>query len=79
MSRFGICQVDVSPSLGRPFIGYSRSNGICEVNDSSYVMACVFESEKAKSVFVSIDNIGMLVEDTSLIRERIEKRLDMSE
>lgn len=78
MSRFGISKMDISPPLGMPFIGYSRPGGISEIHDPLYVTACVFESEKAESVFVSIDNIGMLVEDTSLIREGIGKRLDMS-
>jgi len=79
VSRFGISKMDISPPLGMPFIGYSRPDGISEVHDPLYVTACVFESEKAKSVFVSIDNIGMLVEDTNLIREGMGKRLDMSE
>ena len=28
-----------------------------------------------KTVFISIDNIGMLVEDTNMIRERVANRL----
>ena len=28
-----------------------------------------------KTVFISIDNIGMLVEDTNMIRERVASRL----
>ena len=32
-----------------------------------------------KTVFISIDNIGMLVEDTNMIRERVASRLYLSE
>ena len=35
----------------------------------------VFEKDEMKTVFISIDNIGMLVEDTNMIRERVASRL----
>lgn len=78
MSRFGIQKEMINPSLGAPFIGYHRQDGIEAVHDSLYVTASIFESKQTTSVFVSIDNIGMLIADTDVIREGIANRLSVT-
>ncbi|MCQ4090519.1 alkaline ceramidase [Exiguobacterium sp. LL15] len=78
MSRFGIHQEVINPPLGAAFIGYHREEGVASIHDSLYVTASIFESEQTTSVFVSIDNIGLLVADTDTIREGIADRLDVS-
>lgn len=77
MSRFGIHQEVINPPLGAAFIGYHREVGIASIHDPLYVTASIFESEQMTSVFVSIDNIGLLVADTNTIREGIADRLDV--
>ncbi|WP_149427230.1 alkaline ceramidase [Exiguobacterium acetylicum] len=78
MSRFGIHREEINPPLGATFIGYHREVGVASIHDSLYVTASIFESEQTTSVFVSIDNIGLLVADTDTIREGIADRLDVS-
>ncbi|AOT00488.1 alkaline ceramidase [Exiguobacterium sp. U13-1] len=78
MSRFGIHQEVINPPLGATFIGYHREEGVASIHDPLYVTASIFESEQTTSVFVSIDNIGLLVGDTDTIREGIADRLDVS-
>ncbi len=78
MSRFGIHQEVINPPLGAAFIGYHREEGVASIHDPLYVTASIFESEQTTSVFVSIDNIGLLVADTDTIREGIADRLDVS-
>ncbi|WP_214769724.1 alkaline ceramidase [Exiguobacterium sp. s39] len=78
MSRFGIHREEINPPLGAAFIGYHREVGVASIHDSLYVTASIFESEQTTSVFVSIDNIGLLVADTDTIREGIADRLDVS-
>ncbi|MER2124794.1 MAG: alkaline ceramidase [Exiguobacterium indicum] len=78
MSRFGIHQEVINPPLGAAFIGYHREEGVASIHDPLYVTASIFESEQTTSVFVSIDNIGLLVGDTDTIREGIADRLDVS-
>lgn len=78
MSRFGMHREVINPPLGTAFIGYHREVGIASIHDPLYVTASIFESEQTTSVFVSIDNIGMLVADTDVIREGIAGQLDVS-
>lgn len=78
MSRFGIHREEINPPLGAAFIGYHREVGVASIHDPLYVTASIFESEQTTSVFVSIDNIGLLVADTDTIREGIADRLDVS-
>ncbi|WP_394679556.1 alkaline ceramidase [uncultured Exiguobacterium sp.] len=78
MSRFGIHREEINPPLGAAFIGYHREVGVASIHDPLYVTASIFESEQTTSVFVSIDNIGLLVGDTDTIREGIADRLDVS-
>ncbi|WP_410503033.1 alkaline ceramidase [Exiguobacterium acetylicum] len=78
MSRFGMQKELINPPLGASFIGYHRQNGVAAVHDSLYVTASIFESEQTTSIFVSIDNIGMLVADTDVIREGIADCLNVS-
>ena len=78
MSRFGIQKELINPPLGAPFIGYHREVGVASIHDSLYVTASIFESKQTTSIFVSIDNIGMLVADTDVIREGIARRLNVA-
>ena len=78
MSRFGIQKELINPPLGAPFIGYHREVGVASIHDSLYVTASIFESKQTTSIFVSIDNIGMLVADTDVIREGIANRLNVA-
>lgn len=75
MSKVGVYKVDITPPLGIDFIGYHRPTGISNIDERIYVTAFVFESKETKSVIISIDNIGMLIEDTIIIREQIAKEL----
>ncbi|QWG54615.1 alkaline ceramidase [Bacillus mycoides] len=75
MSKVGVCQVDITPPLGIDFIGYHRDTGINNIEEHIYGTIFVFEKDEVKTVFISIDNIGMLVEDTNIIRERVASRL----
>ncbi len=77
MSKVGVSKVDITPPLGIKFIGYHRLSGITNVDERIYATAFVFESNKIKTVFISIDNIGMLIEDTSRIRKKIAVELNI--
>ncbi|MED1612878.1 neutral/alkaline non-lysosomal ceramidase N-terminal domain-containing protein [Bacillus paranthracis] len=75
MSKVGICKVDITPPIGIDFVGYHRETGIKNIEERIYGTVFVFEKDEMKTVFISIDNIGMLVEDTNMIRERVASRL----
>ncbi|MCI4057979.1 neutral/alkaline non-lysosomal ceramidase N-terminal domain-containing protein [Bacillus cereus] len=75
MSKVGVCKVDITPPIGIDFVGYHRETGINNIEDRIYGTVFVFEKDEMKTVFISIDNIGMLVEDTNMIRERVASRL----
>lgn len=75
MSKVGVCKVDITPPVGIDFVGYHRETGINNVEERIYGTVFVFEKDEMKTVFISIDNIGMLVEDTNMIRERVASRL----
>lgn len=75
MSKVGVCQVDITPPLGIDFIGYHRDTGINNIEEHIYGTIFVFEKDEVKTVFISIDNIGMLVEDTNIIREQVANEL----
>ncbi|WP_144512719.1 neutral/alkaline non-lysosomal ceramidase N-terminal domain-containing protein [Bacillus mycoides] len=75
MSKVGVCKVDITPPIGIDFIGYHRDTGINNIEEHIYGTIFVFEKDEMKPVFISIDNIGMLVEDTNIIRERVASRL----
>ncbi|WP_166705029.1 neutral/alkaline non-lysosomal ceramidase N-terminal domain-containing protein [Bacillus albus] len=75
MSKIGVCKVDITPPVGIDFVGYHRETGINNIEERIYGTVFVFEKNEMKTVFISIDNIGMLVEDTSIIRERVASRL----
>jgi len=77
MSKVGIYKVDITPPLGIDFIGYHRETGIRNIDEHIYATAYVFESNQTKTVFISIDNIGMLIEDTVIIREQIANELNV--
>ncbi|PFA63069.1 alkaline ceramidase [Bacillus sp. AFS015802] len=77
MSRVGVYKSDITPPLGTEFIGYHRPGGIMEVDERIYSTAFVFEHQHDKSVFISVDNIGMLINDTAVIRKRIAAELDV--
>ncbi|HDR4421066.1 TPA: neutral/alkaline non-lysosomal ceramidase N-terminal domain-containing protein [Bacillus cereus] len=77
MSRIGVCKVDITPPVGIDFVGYHRETGINNIEERIYGTVFVFEKDEMKTVFISIDNIGMLVEDTNIIRERVASRLHM--
>jgi hypothetical protein len=78
MSKVGVFKVDITPPLGIEFIGYHRPTGVKNVDERIYATAFVFESNKTKTVFISIDNIGMLIDDTSIIREQIAIELNIT-
>ncbi|MGD6891220.1 neutral/alkaline non-lysosomal ceramidase N-terminal domain-containing protein [Bacillus mobilis] len=75
MSKVGVCKVDITPPIGIDFVGYHRETGINNIEERIYGTVFVFEKDEIKTVFISIDNIGMLVEDTNMIRERVASRL----
>ena len=75
MSKVGVCKVDITPPVGIDFVGYHRETGINNIEERIYGTVFVFEKDEMKTVFISIDNIGMLVEDTNMIRERVASRL----
>ncbi|PFD47215.1 alkaline ceramidase [Bacillus cereus] len=75
MSKIGVCKVDITPPLGIDFIGYHRETGINNIEERIYGTIFVFEKDEMKTVFISIDYIGMLVEDTNIIRERVASEL----
>ncbi|PGX16457.1 neutral/alkaline non-lysosomal ceramidase N-terminal domain-containing protein [Bacillus sp. AFS033286] len=77
MSKIGVCKVDITPPLGIDFIGYHRDTGINNIEERIYGTIFVFEKAEMKTVFISIDNIGMLVEDTNMIRERVASELHL--
>ena len=77
MSKVGIYKIDITPPLGIDFIGYHRETGIRNIDEHIYATAYVFESHQTKTVFISIDNIGMLIEDTVTIREQIANELNI--
>ncbi|HDR7565794.1 alkaline ceramidase [Bacillus mycoides] len=76
MSKVGVCKVDITPPIGIDFIGYHRDTGINNIEEHIYGTIFVFEKDEMKTVFISIDNIGMLVEDTTMIRERVASELN---
>ncbi|MGR3764271.1 neutral/alkaline non-lysosomal ceramidase N-terminal domain-containing protein [Rossellomorea sp. NS-SX7] len=78
MSKAGISKVDITPPLGIDFIGYHRPYGIQNIDEKIYATALVFENGGSKAVLVSVDNIGMLVEDTNCIRQRIATALNVT-
>jgi Neutral/alkaline non-lysosomal ceramidase, N-terminal len=78
VSRVGVYKIDITPPLGIDFIGYHRPEGIKNIDEPIYSTAFVFEHNRDTSVFISVDNIGMLIEDTSAIRKRIAEELDIS-
>ncbi|PEI92662.1 alkaline ceramidase, partial [Bacillus pseudomycoides] len=61
MSKVGVCKVDITPPLGIDFIGYHREAGISNIEERIYATIYVFENNQTKTVFISIDNIGMLI------------------
>ncbi|HDX9625223.1 TPA: neutral/alkaline non-lysosomal ceramidase N-terminal domain-containing protein [Bacillus anthracis] len=75
MSKVGVCKVDITPPIGIDFVGYHRETGINNIEEHIYGTVFVFEKDEMKTVFISIDNIGMLVEDTNMIRERVASEL----
>ncbi|PGK34112.1 alkaline ceramidase [Bacillus anthracis] len=75
MSKVGVCKVDITPPIGIDFVGYYRETGINNIEERIYGTVFVFEKDEMKTVFISIDNIGMLVEDTNMIRERVAREL----
>lgn len=75
MSKVGVCKVDITPPIGIDFVGYHRETGINNIEERIYGTVFVFEKDEMKTVFISVDNIGMLVEDTNMIRERVASRL----
>ncbi|MHC2834912.1 neutral/alkaline non-lysosomal ceramidase N-terminal domain-containing protein [Bacillus sp. F9_6S_D1_P_5] len=75
MSKIGVCKVDITPPVGIDFVGYHRETGINNIEERIYGTVFVFEKDEMKTVFISIDNIGMLVEDTNIIRERVASKL----
>ncbi|MBK5426267.1 neutral/alkaline non-lysosomal ceramidase N-terminal domain-containing protein [Bacillus sp. TH30] len=75
MSKIGVCKVDITPPVGIDFVGYYRETGINNIEERIYGTVFVFEKDEMKTVFISIDNIGMLVEDTNIIRERVASEL----
>ncbi|MEK4521946.1 neutral/alkaline non-lysosomal ceramidase N-terminal domain-containing protein [Psychrobacillus sp. FSL W7-1493] len=77
MSKVGIHRIDITPPLGTDFIGYHRPVGIKDITERIYTTAFVFEVNEEKSIFISIDNIGMLIEDTLIIREQISAQLNI--
>lgn len=77
MSKVGTYKIDITPPIGIDFIGYHRPNGIRNIDEQIYLTAFVFEYQESKSVFISIDNIGMLIEDTKIIRNHISKELNI--
>jgi hypothetical protein len=79
LSKIGVYTVDITPPLGIGFIGYHRPTGVRDIHDRIYATAFVFEKGEERSVMVSVDNIGLLVEDTTIIREQISKSLEISE
>ncbi len=78
MSRVGVYKVDITPPLGIDFIGYHRPSGVRSIHERIYTTAFVFEKGEQKTIIVSIDNIGMLIEDTNCIRDQIAEELNMS-
>ncbi|MDE4085287.1 neutral/alkaline non-lysosomal ceramidase N-terminal domain-containing protein [Planococcus maritimus] len=78
MSATGVYTVDITPSLGMEFIGYHRENGIQNTDERIYATAIVFESAENKTVLISIDNIGMLIEDTDEIRKQTADALKLT-
>jgi hypothetical protein len=77
MSNIGVCKVDITPPVGIDFVGYYRGTGINNIEERIYGTIFVFEKDEMKTVFISIDNIGMLVEDTMMIRERVASELNV--
>ncbi|MBP3970723.1 neutral/alkaline non-lysosomal ceramidase N-terminal domain-containing protein [Bacillus sp. WL1] len=75
MSKIGVCKVDITPPVGIDFVGYHRGTGINNIEERIYGTVFVFEKDEMKTVFISIDNIGMLVEDTNMIREQVASEL----
>ncbi|HGA0508221.1 TPA: neutral/alkaline non-lysosomal ceramidase N-terminal domain-containing protein [Bacillus pacificus] len=75
MSRIGVCKMDITPPIGIDFVGYHRETGINNIEERIYGTVFVFEKGEMKTVFISIDNIGMLVEDTNMIREQVASEL----
>ncbi|PEY30130.1 alkaline ceramidase [Bacillus cereus] len=78
MSKVGVCKVDITPPLGIDLIGYHRKTGISNIEERIYATVYVFENNQTKAVFISIDNIGMLIEDTRIIREQVANELNVS-
>ncbi|AZQ48987.1 neutral/alkaline non-lysosomal ceramidase N-terminal domain-containing protein [Bacillus sp. GX] len=75
MGKVGVCKVDITPPIGIDFVGYHRETGINNIEERIYGTVFVFEKDEMKTVFISIDNIGMLIEDTNMIRERVAREL----
>lgn len=77
MSKTGVSMVDITPPIGMEFIGYHRPNGIQNIDERIFATAIIFETTENKMVVISIDNIGMLIEDTTEIREKVAKELSL--
>ncbi|SCM89734.1 Uncharacterized protein BWAI21_05212 [Bacillus mycoides] len=67
--------MDITPPVGIDFVGYYRETGINNIEERIYGTIFVFETDEMKTVFISIDNIGMIVDDTNIIRERVASEL----
>jgi len=77
MSKTGVSMVDITPPIGMEFIGYHRPNGIQNIDERIFATAIIFETTENKMMVISIDNIGMLIEDTTEIREKVAKELSL--
>lgn len=78
MSRIGVFKSDITPPLGIDFIGYHREEGVKGILDRLFATAFVFENNGEKTVILSVDNIGLLVADTTYIRDEIASQLHLS-
>lgn len=78
MSFIGVYSTDITPPLGMDFIGYHRPKGIQSILDQLYATAFVFEYQDKKSILISVDNIGMLVHETTIMRDRVANALGIT-
>ncbi len=75
--RVGIATINITPPVGIPLLGYHRSSPSTGVLDSLMASALVFELNNDKVVLLSVELLGMTVEHTNRLRQRIADTIDI--
>ena len=78
MLKTGFARLDVTPPLGINLAGYFFERPAEDILDPLYASATAFESESARAVVLSVDNLGINAVILDAYRENIAKACDVS-